>query len=154
MHRMFGKKARRKSEPMDIDITSLLDILVILLVFLLKSYNASDLKLNLVKKLALPKSEVRKLGGHTVIVQVDQNKKVWVKNKPLTQINTKNAKNDVLYDFLVNERKVASVDKKKPSKKINLVFDKSLPYEVIKRVMHTSASAGYTEFKFIVKGNY
>ena len=42
---------RRKAEPVDLDITSLLDILVIMLVFLLMNYNASDLQLDLVKDL-------------------------------------------------------------------------------------------------------
>jgi biopolymer transport protein ExbD len=151
---MFGKKARRRQEPMEIDITSLLDILVILLVFLLKSYNASDLKLNLVKNVTLPDSKARKLGNHSVIVQVDQSQQIWVKNKPLGRANSRGEKIDILFDYLVNERKIATLDPKKPPKQINLVFDKNLPYKAMQKVMHTSASAGYTEFKFIVKGNF
>ena len=42
----------------------------------------------------------------------------------------------------------------KKIKNINLVFDETLPYKVMKSVMHTSATAGYSEFKFIVQGNY
>ena len=76
MRRMFfNQKSRSKKEPLDLDITSLLDVLVILLVFLLKSYNASDLKLNLVKDLVVPNSDARTLGHHAVIVQVNSHKK-------------------------------------------------------------------------------
>ena len=43
---------------------------------------------------------------------------------------------------------------KKQNKAINLVFDKELSYKKMQKIMHTSALAGYTEFKFIVQGNY
>ena len=82
MRRMFfNQKSRSKKEPLDLDITSLLDVLVILLVFLLKSYNASDLKLNLVKDLVVPNSDARTLGHHAVIVQVNSHKKLFINNK-------------------------------------------------------------------------
>lgn len=156
MNRMFFKDNKReKSEPMDIDITSLLDVLVILLVFLLKSYNASDLKLNLVKKLTVPKSESRLLGNHTVIVQVNSEKQIFV-NKEEVGFALGSGENQALLAKLneirdgISERLPAS----KKEKKINLVFDEGLPYKVMKSVMHTSAMAGYTEFKFIVQGNY
>ena len=42
----------------------------------------------------------------------------------------------------------------KAAKRVNLVFDEEIPYNVMKGVMHTSAMVGYTEFKFIVRGNY
>ena len=85
MRKTFARK-RAKAEPMEIDITSLLDILVILLVFLLKSYNASDLKLDLVKNLTVPDSKARKLGNHAVIIQVDKNSNVWVEKKIIGKI--------------------------------------------------------------------
>jgi biopolymer transport protein ExbD len=37
---------------------------------------------------------------------------------------------------------------------VNLVFDKEIDYQIVQRVMHDSALAGYSQFKFIVKGNY
>ena len=54
MRKTFNR--RKKREPVDIDITSLLDILVIMLVFLLLNYNASDLKLELVPNLEMAPS--------------------------------------------------------------------------------------------------
>lgn len=160
MKRMFFKdRGRRKTEAMDLDITSLLDVLVILLVFLLKSYNASDLKLNLVDNLTIPDSDARKLGNHTVIVQVDKDKKIFVNDKEIG-LMVSHRENPILLEELkkIREQKRAPAsatgEKAKEDKTINLVFDKSLPYKVMKGVMHTSATAGFTEFKFIVKGNY
>ena len=153
MRKRFQRK-REKSEPMDLDITSLLDILVILLVFLLKSYNASNLKLNLVKSLTIPDSKARKLGNHSVIVQVDKNKQIWIDNKVIGTISN-SEKIDSLYDALKNKRDIASKNNPKLiAKSVNLVLDKKLPYNSMQKVMHTSALAGYTEFKFIVQGNY
>lgn len=152
MRKTFGSR-REKAEPMELDITSLLDILVILLVFLLKSYNASNLKLDLVKSLAIPDSKARKLGSHAVVVQVDKNKDIWIDKKRIGSA-LGGEKVDSLYDFLQKRRDVANIPGAKKAKQINLVLDKSLPYATMQKVMHTSALAGYTDFKFIVQGNY
>ena len=154
MRKMFFKDNRRKKgEPLELDITSLLDVLVILLVFLLKSYNASDLKLNLVKNLVVPSSDARKLGHHAIIIQVDSEKRIFVNKKEVGKF-LNSGENE---DLLVELRTIRALDRApattKP-KNINLVIDQTLPYKVIKSIMHTSAMAGYTEFKFIVQGNY
>lgn len=150
----FNDKGRRKSEPMDLDITSLLDILVILLVFLLKSYNASDLRLDLVKNIKVPNSQARKLGGHSVIVQVDRESNIWIQKKRIGSVNSSGQKIKSLFSYLENEQKIYKEKNKKENRSINLVFDKELSYKKMKKIMHTSALAGYTEFKFIVQGNY
>ncbi|MCT4641733.1 MAG: biopolymer transporter ExbD [Bacteriovoracaceae bacterium] len=144
MKRKFGK--RKTAQVMEIDITSLLDILVILLVFLLKSYNASSLKLTLNKGITLPKSELRKLGAHAVTLQIDQNKDIFENGNKIANINDLSA----LTDFLEKKRGPASSSEHN----INLVFHKDLSYQTIKAVMNTCASSTYSKFKFIVKGNY
>jgi biopolymer transport protein ExbD len=156
MKRMFfNKKQRNKKEPMEIDITSLLDVLVILLVFLLKSYNASDLKLNLVKDLVVPNSNARKLGASAVIVQVDSNKKLYVNSKQIGVISGSGENADLLEKLKeIKEKDKSRSPASTVSRAINLVFDQGVPYKFMKGVMHTSAMAGYTEFKFIVQGNY
>ncbi len=154
MNRMFFKgKQRRAKEPMEIDITSLLDVLVILLVFLLKSYNASDLKLDLIKNLTVPVSDARKLGNHAIIVQIDADKNIFVNQKEIGKITASGEHQNLLAELKRIKDNIRSPAEAK-SKSVNLVFDKSVPYKVMKGVMHTSAIAGYTEFKFIVQGNY
>lgn len=161
------RKMRREKEPMEVDITSLLDILTILLVFLLQSYNASDLKLDVAEKIELPKSKSEEYGHHAVIVQVGRDYDLWINNQKVGKVTASGEKIDILYDELLKQkelekkeleqnRKVAS-DGKEPEvekKSINLVLDQSVPYEILKKVMHTSAMAGYPEFKFIVQGNF
>lgn len=170
----FKKKKRTKKEALDIDITSLLDILTILLVFLLKSYNASDLTLSTVKKVTLPKSSTKSLGSLSTLIQVDSDYKVWIDRKVIGRISTRSSETvDFLFIRLKKikkqdesnmknlEREVASIStktladrKKQTMRRINLVMDQSLPYGIIRKVMHTAASAGYPEFKFIVQGKY
>ena len=162
MRRMFFKKNKReKKDDMELDITSLLDVLVILLVFLLKSYNASDLKLNLVKDLVVPDSAARKLGHTAVTIQVSKDATIFINNKKIGAIATR-GENPILLERLKEFKEkdkdripaATAVGAKKEIRNINLVFDQDLPYEVMKSIMHTSAIAGYTEFKFIVQGNY
>ena len=153
MRKMFGKK-RAKAELMEIDITSLLDILVILLVFLLKSYNASDLKLDLVKNLSVPDSKARKLGNHAIIVQVDKSENIWIGKDLISKVPASGSEVPKLLVFLKEKKEADRAPAAKKSKAINLVFDKDTPYKSLQKIMHTSAIAGFTEFKFIVQGNY
>jgi biopolymer transport protein ExbD len=173
MRKRFGRHKKDK-EPLDVDITSLLDILVILLVFLLKSYNASDLKLEVAKDLKLPPSKSQALGHLAPIVQVSSNREVWINNEKIGLLGAGSGeKVDFLFDRLsverkkideklkeMKERSLASVDnaalksKEANKKKVNIVLDQSLPYSVLRKVMHTSALAGFPEFKFIVQGNH
>lgn len=135
---------------MDIDITSLLDILVILLVFLLKSYNASSLKLDIAQKLDIAASEQRKLGQDALIIQVDKDNGIWVKNKRIASISDMSK----LESVLQQGRSLASAQEKKEGKRVNLVFDKDLEYSDIQKVMNLCAENAHTKFKLIVKGNF
>ena len=76
---------RKKSQVLDIDITSLLDILVILLVFLLKSYNSSGVVFNVPKDISLPRSESKTINNAGVIVQVSTTA-VYVDDKVVLNI--------------------------------------------------------------------
>lgn len=154
---MFKKKKAGKKEALEIDITSLLDILVILLVFLLKSYNASDLTVDLVDNITLPTSSASDLGHSAIVVQVDKNGAVFVDNKQLDNVSFKSEKIESLYSKLVElekdeqkkeERSIAS----QSPRPINIVLDQKQTYEIMQKVMHTVALAGHDQIKLIVQG--
>jgi biopolymer transport protein ExbD len=158
MKKKFTRHKER--EAIDVDITSLLDILTILLVFLLKSYNASDLKLDLQKNLEMADSDAREMTRYAPVVQVNKEAKVFVNNKEIGRLPA-TGEMHVLTNTLKKERlNVELENKKKPLNQqtkteiVNLVFDKDMDYSIVQRVMHDSALAGYSQFKFIVKGNY
>jgi len=158
MKRKFTR--HRVREAVDVDITSLLDILTILLVFLLKSYNASDLKLDLQKNLEMADSNARTMTRYAPVVQVNKEAKVYLNNKEIGRLPA-SGEMPVLTEALKKAKKgIEDDNQKKPANQrtnmdlVNLVFDKEMDYAVVQRVMHDSALAGYSQFKFIVKGNY
>lgn len=161
------KNRRRIKNELDLDITSLLDILVILLVFLLKSYSASDLRVDLVENLTLPPSVSEDFGEMAVIVQINRKQEIWVNDESIGRLV---AKNQIIQNLSTKlkeikeqelqsieaDRNLASVEEKNEKKeklnRINLILDEEIPYQVMRQVMHTAATSGFPEFKFIVRG--
>ncbi|MCO4755101.1 MAG: biopolymer transporter ExbD, partial [Bacteriovoracaceae bacterium] len=74
-----NKRRQAKKGPIEVDITSLLDILVILLVFLLKSYNSSGVVVNVPQGIELPNSQSQSINTAGVQIQVSADK-IWVDN--------------------------------------------------------------------------
>ena len=164
----FGKIKRTKKAA-DLDITSLLDILVILLVFLLSVYSSSDLDIEVVDNLSLPSSVSPMVGSQEVLLQVDFDRGLWLEGKNIgggDPREWKGEKVESLFMALMTrkreqmdaaERGLASEELEGEAfenKRINILLDQRLPYEVLHKVMHTSALAGFTEFKFIVESRY
>ncbi len=156
-------RGKRKETVFDIDITSLLDILTIMLVFLLQSYNSSGVVINVPKEIELPKSSSETLNNFGVNIQVSKTQ-IFVDD---TEVVNTDVPDDQLFDEggrrivpLYNElvkikETIKQSEKLSPQAKkfsgiANLVVDKSLKYNYLKRVMYTCAAAGFKEFKFVV----
>ena len=160
------RKKRLKREVMDLDITSLLDILVIILVFLLKSYNTSGILFNVPKGIVLPKSSTINDNTPGVVVQVSETK-IWVDDELVMDLEeTKDRIYDrggrriiPLFNKLVEKRQTIQMIEKssenanKFSGVVNLIIDKSVKYNYIKKLMYTAAEAEYQRYKFVVLGN-
>lgn len=161
------RRGRKGNAGVDVDITSLLDILTILLVFLLQSYNSSGVVINVPKGIDLPRSASQTLNTFGVNVQVSKTQ-IFVDDKEV--VNTDNVDTGTLFDEdgrrvaplynelvkikeTIKQSEKLSPDAKKFSGVINLVVEKSLKYSYLKRVMYTCAAAGYKEFKFVVLTN-
>ena len=159
------KRKKAKKGPIDVDITSLLDILVILLVFLLKSYNTSGVIMTIPQGIELPQSESQTANNAGVQIQVSKDK-IYVDN--VAVLDTENLPKVVydqagrrivpLFDELVKKKEeIKKLAKLAPQAQdfsgiANLIVDKSLKYSYLKKVMYTSAEAGFKEFKFVVMG--
>lgn len=159
-----NRRGKKGAGVFDIDITSLLDILTILLVFLLQSYNSSGVVINVPKDIELPKSNSETLNNFGINVQVSKSQ-IWVDDQEV--VNTETSDHGQLFDEgnrrivpLYNElvkikEKIKQSEKLSPDAKkfsgiANLVVDKSLKYSYLKKVMYTCAAAGFKEFKFVV----
>jgi biopolymer transport protein ExbD len=155
---------RTKVGPLELDITSLLDILVILLVFLLKSYNSSGVSFN-TKSIQLPKSQSSSLNNAGVIVTVAKDK-IWVDDKAIlegesvirTSYDMGGRRIVPLFNELVKKKQtIERVEKSAPNAAkfsgiINLLVDKTIKYTYLKKIMFTCAEAGFRQYKFVVLG--
>jgi len=163
-----ARRGKKKNTGIDVDITSLLDILTILLVFLLQSYNSSGVVINVPQDIDLPRSASTSLNSFGVNIQVSKTQ-IWVDDAEV--VNTGNTADEgtlfdeggrrivPLYNELVKIKETIktseklSPEAKKFSGIANLIVDKSLKYNYLKRVMYTCAAAGFKEFKFVVLTN-
>lgn len=161
-NRLIRKRGNKgKKQVMDIDITSLLDILVIMLVFLLNSYNSSGIILNVPKGVVLPKSESQSLNTSGVVVQVSADM-IWVDDKEILDLKKETLKGSgivaPLYDELVAKKnlvkqiEMSAENAQEFSGNINMIVDKSIRYSFLRRLMFTAAEAGYKQYKFVVLG--
>ena len=173
-HQSIRKRgARRKSNVMDLDITSLLDILVIMLVFLLKSYNSSGVTFNYPKGIKLPTSKSESPNNFGVAIQMSK-EKIWLDDKELVDLeraerdpyykrtvfdqSTEGRMIIPLYNELVNKKNMvkriekSSDNAKKFSGIANLIVDKDIRYTQLRKILFTVAEAGYKQYKFVVLG--
>ncbi len=158
------RRGKKGSGVFDIDITSLLDILTILMVFLLQSYNSSGVVINVPEGIELPKSKSETINSFGVNIQVSKSQ-IWVDDKEV--VNVEAVDQGQLFDEggrriiplfnelvkikeTIKQSEKLSPDAKKFSGVANLVVDKTLKYSYLKRVMYTCAAAGFKEFKFVV----
>ncbi len=157
---------KRRKEVLDLEITSLLDVLVIILVFLLKSYNSSGVLINIPKTISLPNSDSVSINSYGVNIQVSPTT-IWVDDKEILDSRERykgiydhgGRRIIPLYDELVQKRKeveeIAKATKfgKDFSGVVNFIVDKSLKYSYLKKLMYTTAEAGYFKYKFVVLNN-
>lgn len=156
-----GVKKRR--EVAELDITSLLDILVIILIFLLKNFNSSGVIINIPENIKIPYSESRSLNTYGINVQVSPSK-IWVddveilnnQNLPRRAYDHGGRRIIPLFNELIKrktkieELTKVSAEAKKFKGIVNLIVDKSLKYSYLKKLMYTCANAGYIKYKFVV----
>lgn len=156
----------KKKKALSLDINSLLDILVILLVFLLKNYNSAEVIVNIPPNIKLPSSQSRIISTKGVMVQVSSDT-IWVDDKEI--LNSKHSQSKIydqdgkriiaLYNELVSKKETfqalekASDGAQKFTGNINLIVDKKVQYSYLKKLMYTAATAGFKQYKFVVLGD-
>jgi len=143
----------------------MVDMFVILLVFLLKSYSTSPVNITPSENLQLPVStstkdpvDVLKLVISKVGIFVEDKKVVDLKQGSL-DVGDVDAADTQFIRTLYNEldeqakkaRKIASVNEEiEFDGKVVMQADRTLPYELLRKVMYTSMMAGYSDVKIAV----
>jgi biopolymer transport protein ExbD len=159
-------KKRHQSDEMSLQITSLADIFVILLVFLLKSYATSAVNLSPAKGMLLPEAQAAEVSVEALKVEISEDT-VAVEGQPAATLKNfrfsadelqANGVSNGLSKVLQRERQrqlmIAKANSDvKVDPKILIVSDQRVPYSTVKSVLASAALNGYTDFKLaVVKG--
>ena len=172
---MAGKKVSRRGQTDGgLNITSMMDMMTIILVFLLKNYATSDVSVAPSEDLQVPVSTAIKKPKIAVNVVVSRKDIVvdgnWVLDlergvDPDTNEETIFVPEDAkkgqlisdLHDVLLDKAEAAKELGQRTGKKefefkgeILLQCDKRLPFDVIREVMFTAGQAQFGNFRFIV----
>ncbi|MCB9779146.1 MAG: biopolymer transporter ExbD [Alphaproteobacteria bacterium] len=172
---MSMKKARRQSAEAGLNITSMMDMMTIILVFLLKSYSTSDVSVAPSDNLQLPTSTSQKAPELAVnlVVAKDQIVVDGVPVLDLTKVpDEENPGQQLivvpedekrgqvitkLYDRLLEKAEAAKTlaeqsgsDEHAFKGRVLIQCDRELPFNVLREVMYTAGQAQFGEFKFVV----
>jgi biopolymer transport protein ExbD len=174
--RLRGKKAirsyaRKLAEPetiKDLNITPMMDMMTIILVFLLKTFTSTTHLISQDSNLIFAPSMTRMTVKQAVPVTITK-RVVLVEGEALVPIN--NGKIDpalkrdgengyyitALVDYLQKmnnkERKVAELTKQKFEGELMIVADRNTPYRLLTEVIYSCGQAGYANYRLLVLKN-
>jgi len=149
----------RKSSYAELNLTSMVDMLTILVVFLLQTFSASGELLTVSKNITLPEAINYKDLEQAPIIAVSRDS-VTLNGDPkadsqeLSRENTVDWKIPQLHDDLVVLKNNFKLLHPNPEDWKGLVIvqaDKNIDFKVIKKVMYTCAVAGYNNVNFAVQ---
>ncbi len=158
--RFIRFRTRRKNKgDFHLELNSLLDVLVILLVFLIKNYTTSEVELMIPKGMQIPLSISQTVVHKGVTVQMSKDREIIISDKLVTKVQ-KNSwsgkdsikiKNELMaIKDRIEQLNIESDESAPFSGVINLLMDRSIDYYHIKKIMDVSAEVGFEQFKFIV----
>ncbi len=156
----MARKTRKYSEDVPFSLTSMMDMMTIILVFMIKNLDAEGQLLTQAENLVLPVSTSKiqpKTVSLTVIIDANyiiaDNEKVLPTEDVLKQDSLLVQKlDDILKDRRAIEQEHALKMGLPADEAGNIVvqIDKNIPYDAMYKVMATCGYAGYTNIAFAV----
>jgi biopolymer transport protein ExbD len=171
--RLQGKKAirsyaRKLAEPevvKDLNITPLMDMMTIILVFLLKSFSSSTSTITFDQNLQVPKSFTELKPKLAVTVTLTK-KVLLVEGDGIAPINNgridpavkRDGENgyyitplvEILEKHARREKKVAEITGQKFDAQLMIVADQSTPYRLLTEIIYSCGQAGYQNYRLLV----
>jgi biopolymer transport protein ExbD len=171
----LDRRARRKAreqagEIKELNIVAMMDMMTILLVFLLKSYQASTLSVNMSEGLTIPVSSTQLVPQENISVTVSMHevavndrKVVVLQGGVIPPAYKEGGRAEAFYVGSVFEALKKEVDKQKYiaqynknapfSGRLNVIADKKITYRTLMEVLYTAGQAELGEYKFMVMKN-
>ena len=164
--RRLRRKAREAAgEIEDLNITPMLDMMTIILVFLLKSYNTSAVAISINEELSPPASTAVREPEETSTVTITANE-VTVGEKPAVALANFEVPPgatlprsplvispvlDLLKGEAAHQKYIAQYNKKVQfDGLLSVIGDKGVPYKLLLSVLTTAGQAEFSKFKFVV----
>jgi biopolymer transport protein ExbD len=154
------KYRKRENSIVKLNITSMIDMFTLMVVFLLQNFSAQGQLVTPAQGLRLPKSSVEKLAKEALSVKISQ-KNIMVEDAVVVGpeayqalLGQKDFMIDPLYKSLSKyadeAKKSAEMFKSEFSGKISIQGDVEIPYNVLTRVMYTCGQSGYPNMNLVV----
>jgi len=154
---------QQKNGTATLNITSLMDVMTIILIFLLFSFSSQDQNLRLAKDMELPQSTSEKPFKWAINITLTENELMVedltvcrYKNGQFGDIRDDPDKIVLLYKQLTDLKsleKYREVDRDASEPVVIFQADKKHKFDTIYKVMKTAAMAGYPNFRFAVLKN-
>jgi biopolymer transport protein ExbD len=176
MSRLQGKKAirsfaRKLAEPetiRELNITPMMDMMTIILVFLLKSFSGSTQLITLDQNLQVPPSRTQLHPKEAVPVTITK-RVIIVEGEPVAPVSNgkvdpslkPEGENGYRIEPIVaqltkisnRERRVAELTKDTFASELMIVADRSTPYRLLTEVLYSCGQAGYSNYRLVVLSN-
>ena len=152
------KRAERKGRNqtmVDMNLVSLIDVFTILIFFLLSSASGVEL-LASPKAVKLPESFTEKAPKETILLVVSGTEILVDGRKVANVADVMATKGDLIeplkaeLDLLAN-RVIVRAENQEKSKAITIMGDQNIPYQLLRKVMYTSARANFSDVSFAVR---
>ncbi len=151
-------KRKPPSQEMALQITSMADIFMILLVFLLKSYATSVSTLTSSSGITLPSSRAGSASKETLKLEVSASS-ISVDDKVVLGLSNFNfapqeipppglGRSETLYRSLLEKRRRMPQANLDPN--LLLFVDRKAPYSTLQSVLASAASAGFVDLQLVV----
>lgn len=152
----------KKLREAGLNITSMMDMFTIVLVFLLKNFEAEGNLLTQADNLKLPTSVSKKTVKEISLTVVIDNEQILVDSKPVLSTADVLASETVLINPIKEEfEKLREMELKaalltgqdtdeEEGGKVVIQIDKNIPYDVMYKVMATAGASGYSNISFAV----
>ena len=153
--RMERHHERRKDRNASLNMVSLMDIFTILVFFLLVSAANTEV-LPTPKHIKLPESSAQKSPKENIIIMVN-NQSILVQGHPVTDVKSvMRSKQGVISPLFSELKRQAESDSRSrrkladPRRGVTIMGDQKIPYQLLKKIMLTCASADYTNISLAV----
>ncbi|MFP4415828.1 MAG: ExbD/TolR family protein [Chitinispirillaceae bacterium] len=140
-------------------LTSLVDVMTILLIYLLKSFSAEGEIMTVSKELVLPESSAEKKPELTVVIMVNNNY-ILAENKHIASVDEVLTSKELIIpqldQWLAQRREMSEhiekySTKTKFSGDVTIQGDKRIRFRLLKKIMYTCGQQGYNNFSLAVQ---